>query len=65
METKRLYRSNTDKMIGGVCGGLGKFLGVDTTIIRLVFAITFFFGGGGLLLYLIMWAITPIDPTEL
>ena len=38
-ETRRLYRSDTDKMICGVCGGIGEYLGVDPTVVRLVFVV--------------------------
>lgn len=63
MESKKLYRSNTDKMIGGVCGGLGKYLGVDPTLIRLIFALLVFFGvGSGLLVYIILMIVIPLEP---
>ena len=56
---KRLYRSRTDRMIGGVCGGLGAYFGVDPTLIRLVFVLLLVFGGSGFLLYLILWIVLP------
>lgn len=56
---KRLYRSRTDRMLGGVCGGLGAYFGVDPTLVRLVFALLFVFGGSGFLLYLILWIVLP------
>ncbi len=62
METKRLYRSRTDVMLGGVCGGLAKYLNVDPTIIRLVFLLLLFLGGGGFWIYLVLWIIAPIEP---
>ena len=39
METKKLYRSNTDRMLCGVCGGIGEYLGVDSTLIRLLWVL--------------------------
>ena len=48
-------------MIAGVCGGLGKYFGVDATIVRLVFLLLLFLGGSGFLLYLILWIIVPLD----
>lgn len=54
-----LYRSETNKMIGGVCGGLGEVFDIDPTVIRILFLIAFFFGGSGVLLYLILWLIVP------
>ena len=46
-------------MIAGVCGGLGKYFGVDATIVRLVFLLLLIFGGSGFLLYLILWIVVP------
>ena len=63
METKKLYRNRTDKMIAGVCGGLGKYLGIDPTLIRLAFVLLLLFGiGSGLLVYLVMLLIIPEEP---
>ena len=59
---KRLYRSNTDKMIAGVCGGLAQYLGVDPTIVRLVMLLLMFTGGAAVPIYLILWVITPLEP---
>jgi len=56
---RRLYRSNTEKMIGGVCGGLGELLDVDPTIVRVVFVLLGLLGGHGILLYIILWLIMP------
>jgi phage shock protein C len=62
MEIKRLYRSRSDLMLGGVCGGLAKYLNVDPAIIRLVFVLLLFLGGGGFWIYLVLWIITPVEP---
>ncbi len=62
MNTKRLYRSKTDRMIAGVCGGLAQYLAIDSTIVRLVFLLLFFVGGSAIPIYLIMWIITPLEP---
>ena len=59
MGTQKLYRSETDKMIAGVCGGLAKFFSVDATLVRLVFLLLLFLGGSGFVLYLILWIIVP------
>jgi len=64
METKRLFRSRTDVMIGGVCGGLAKYLNFDPTVIRLVFVLLLFIGGGGFWIYLVLWLITPVEPSS-
>jgi phage shock protein C len=62
MNVKRLYRSRTDLMLGGVCGGLAKYLAVDSAIVRLVFLLLLFLGGGGFWIYLVLWIITPVEP---
>lgn len=58
----RLYRSRTDRMIGGVCGGLGKYLNMDPTLVRLLFVALALFGGPGLIAYIIMLLIVPEEP---
>lgn len=63
METvKRLYRIPQGKLIGGVCTGLGDYMNVDYTIIRLIWLLLILFGGIGLLVYLIAWIIIPEKP---
>lgn len=61
-EIKRLYRSRKDRMIGGVCGGLGAYLDIDPTVIRLLFVLLAFAGGPGLLAYLVMLILVPEEP---
>ncbi|KKP65334.1 MAG: Phage shock protein C, PspC [candidate division WS6 bacterium GW2011_GWE1_34_7] len=56
---KKLYRSETDKMIGGVCGGIAEYFGIDSTIVRLLFALIVISAGTGLVLYIILWIIVP------
>lgn len=55
----RLYRSRTDRMVGGVCGGLGKYLGIDSTFVRLLFVLLALANGVGVLIYLVLWLIVP------
>ena len=62
MEPKRLYRSASDRMLLGVCGGIGEYLNVDSTIIRLLWAILVFWGGIGILAYLVEAVIIPGQP---
>ncbi|MCF8233442.1 MAG: PspC domain-containing protein [Bacteroidales bacterium] len=62
-KTSALYRDRTDTMIGGVAGGLGKYLNMDPTIIRIIFLILAFFGGG-IILYLILWIAIPLEPID-
>ena len=58
-----LYRSESDRMLGGICGGLGDYLSIDTTLVRLFFALLFFGSGIGLLVYLALWIIMPSEST--
>jgi len=60
--SKRLYRSKSQKMIAGVCGGLANYFGVDPTLVRLVFILLIFAPPSGLLLYLILALVTPLEP---
>jgi len=62
MEPKRLFRSRTDSMLGGVCAGLAKYFTLDPTVVRLIFVLLFIMAGQGLLLYLILWLVVPLEP---
>src|SRR5690554_3665647 len=57
--SKKIYRSKTDKMIGGVCGGLAEYFDIDPTLVRLALLLLFFARGTGLLVYIIAWIIIP------
>lgn len=60
---KRLYRSRKERVLAGVCGGIGQYLGIDPVIIRLLWVIfTLLSMGFGLLLYLAAWLIVPEEP---
>ena len=61
---KRLYRSRSDRMIWGVCGGLAKYFGIDPTIIRVIFVLLIFAGGVGLLAYIILAIIVPLETSK-
>jgi phage shock protein C len=63
-DVKRLYRSRKERMIGGVCGGIGEYLNMDATVIRLIFVIAALWGGAGLLIYLVMLLIVPEAPEQ-
>jgi phage shock protein C len=54
-----LRRSRTERVIGGVCGGLGRYLGLDPVLLRIAFVVLLFAGGGGFVLYLIAWVLIP------
>ena len=59
MENKRLYRSSTNYMICGVCGGIGEYFNIDPTLVRLAWVIFSFMGGSGILAYIIASIIIP------
>jgi len=61
-EPKRLYRSRSNRMLGGVCAGLGEYLSIDPTVIRIIFVILAFLYGASFLVYLIMWLLVPEAP---
>ena len=56
-----LYRSSRDNMIGGVAGGVGESTNLDPTLIRILFILMVLVGGGGVLLYVILWIVLPLD----
>ena len=56
-----LYRSETKRMLGGVCGGLSDYFGVDATIVRVLFLLLCFVGGAGILLYPALWIVVPTE----
>jgi len=60
---KKLYLSDTDKKLGGVCGGLGEYFDKDPTLVRVIFVLVVLFSFGfGVLAYLLMWLIIPRRP---
>ena len=65
MSSKRLYRSRSERMLAGVCGGIGLYLGVDPTLIRLAFLVLAIWGGGGILAYIIAWLVIPDEPLDI
>lgn len=60
---KRLFRDGEHKMVGGVCAGLASYFGIEVVWLRIAWAILFFFGGSGLILYVILWAVLPSAKT--
>jgi len=61
---KKFYLSKKDKMVGGVCGGLGEYFGIDATLVRLAWMLLICYGGVGLIPYLIAWIIAPQNPND-
>jgi phage shock protein PspC (stress-responsive transcriptional regulator) len=64
LSSRTLRRSITDRKVAGVAGGLGRWLDVDPTILRVLFVVLTFFGGAGLLLYGVAWLVVPQDGTH-
>lgn len=60
--TKKFCRSRTDRIIAGVCGGLGEYLGIDPLIVRIIFVLATIFHGFGLIVYLILAIFIPLAP---
>jgi phage shock protein C len=58
-EVRKLTRSEDDRMLAGVCGGLAVHFGIDPTIVRVIFVLLSVFGGGGIVLYAAMWLLVP------
>ena len=63
-QQRRLYRSQTNKVIAGVCGGLGEYLNVDITVIRLIWIVLTLLGGAGIIAYILAYLIVPLKPNE-
>lgn len=61
-EVRRLYRSRTDRILGGVCGGLGEYLGIDSNLIRIVWILLSFVYGVAIIIYIIAWILLPEKP---
>jgi phage shock protein C len=62
MNTKKLYRKPNDQMIAGVCAGLADYLNLDLVIVRLIFVLLLIMGGHGLLIYVVLWILMPVQP---
>ena len=61
-ETRKLYRSRSNRQVAGVCGGLAEYFSMDPTLIRVLFVVLAVLGGSGLVLYLALWIIVPNAP---
>jgi phage shock protein C len=62
---KKLFRSRTEKMIAGVSGGLAKYFDIDVTLVRIIFIVSLFMGGTGILAYIILWIAVPEEPYQI
>ena len=56
---KRLYKSNTNRVISGVCGGIAEYINIDPTLVRLAWLALTFFGGSGVLIYIVAAIVMP------
>ena len=62
---RRLYRSEEDRVVAGICGGLGEYFSIDPVLIRLLWIVSIMLGGGGLIIYLLGWLLIPRQPMDL
>jgi phage shock protein C len=62
IDTKRIYKSETDKRLWGVCGGLAEYFQVDPTLVRLLFIVLTLIGGPGVIIYIILGLVMPDAP---
>lgn len=62
MQPKRLYRSRTNTMLGGVASGLAEYFSLDPLVVRIIFVLMALLGGGGVIIYLALWVFVPQDP---
>ena len=60
----QLTRSETDRVIAGVAGGIAERFGLDPTLVRIAWVVSIFFGGFGLLLYVVLWIALPAGPAR-
>ena len=60
---KKIYKSQTDRKIAGVCGGIAEYFNIDSTLVRLLWVLFVLMAGSGLLAYLICAIIIPDDPS--
>lgn len=58
-EIKKLYRSEDDRMLAGVCGGIGEYLDIDPTVVRILWIVSAIFGGVGILVYILCAIVIP------
>jgi phage shock protein C len=61
---RRLYRCRDNKMLAGVAGGVAEYFDLDPSLVRILFVVSIFFGGIGLLLYIGMAIIVPLEPAS-
>jgi phage shock protein C len=62
MEPKRIYRSRKDRILGGVCGGMGNYFNLDPVLVRVIWVVLLFAAGVGFLAYILAWILIPEEP---
>lgn len=63
-KNRKFYRSNENKMIAGVCGGIAEHFNIDSRLVRLLFVVFLLLNGVTLLLYVVMWILFPLAPVS-
>ena len=61
-QAKRLYKSRTDRMIDGICGGVAEYFGLDPTLVRIAWVLLTLLGGSGIVLYIVAMIVMPANP---
>ena len=61
-EKKRLFRSRSERILAGVCGGLADYLGLDPVLVRVLWIVVVLSFGLGILAYVLLWLLTPEEP---
>ena len=61
-ERNKLFRSRSERWLAGVCGGIGDYFNIDATVIRILFILFGLVFGSGLLFYIILWILIPLEP---
>lgn len=64
-DVKRLYKSRHDKIIDGVCAGVAEYFGLNTALVRVLWTISIFFGGAGIVAYITAMVLVPVNPVHL
>lgn len=59
---KRLYRSRKERVLAGICGGIGEYLNVDPVLVRIAFVLSVFVGGLSILAYIVAYFLIPLEP---
>lgn len=63
-QVKKIYRSKSQRILGGVCGGIAEYFGVDPTIVRLGWILLSLFWGVGIIMYILAWIVIPEQNAE-